>query len=533
MKTSRREAIAALAGWPALAAFLEACRGSRVPAEWDGTDAGGDAALGHKLRSGELLARPPARTEKIGVAILGAGVSGLSAAWTLAGAGRTDFRVYELEGEPGGTARAGRNEISAYPWGAHYVPVPLSPNPDLEALLEAAGGLERRDAEGKPVWSEAALVREPEERLFFRGRWWDGLYPRAGARDEDLAELKRFEAALTRFAESRDAAGRRAFALPRRLSSGAFADLDRLSMADWLDREGFRTPRLRWFAEYGTRDDFGSALRDVSAWAGIHYYAARLSPDGSQPFLTWPEGNGRLVATLRRACAGRLATRHLVFDAVPRERGVSVRVLDAARDEVVAVEAEHAVFALPKLVASRVVAPYRAAPPAFLSAFVYVPWLVANVTLKDRPVERGAPMAWDNVLHDSPSLGYVVATHQAWRDHGPTVLTWYRPFAGEPPDPARRALFSASRADLAAAAVADLATAHPDLPTLVSRVDVYRWGHAMARPSPGLFTGGALEAAARPIGRLRFAHADLSGLPLFEEALDAGVRAARGILEAS
>ncbi len=83
---------------------------------------------------------------------------------------------------------------------------------------------------------------------------------------------------------------------------------------------------------------------------------------------------------------------------------------------------------------------------------------------------------------------------------------------------------------LAATVLADLTTAHPDLPPLVTNLDVWLWGHAMARPAPGLLFGGALEEASRPLGRLRFAHADQSGIPLLEESQDAGVRAAEEVL---
>jgi hypothetical protein len=40
----------------------------------------------------------------------------------------------------------------------------------------------------------------------------------------------------------------------------------------------------------------------------------------------------------------------------------------------------------------------------------------------------------------------------------------------------------------------------------------------------------ALASCARPLGRLRFAHTDLSGMALFEEAQHWGVRAAADIL---
>ena len=83
MKASRREAIAALVGLPALSAFLGACRRTEDGAPFGGVIAGADVLRGHRIRTGELLTRPVARHESVGVAILGAGISGLSAAWTL------------------------------------------------------------------------------------------------------------------------------------------------------------------------------------------------------------------------------------------------------------------------------------------------------------------------------------------------------------------------------------------------------------------------------------------------------------------
>lgn len=536
---SRREAIAALAGLPALSALLASCRNAPERPPFGGSVVGADVLRGHKLRTGELLSRPAARRESVGVAILGAGISGLSAAWTLARAGFTDFRLYELEDDPGGNARSGRNDVSAFPWGAHYVPVPLYRNPALEKLLAEVGALAGRNADGEPEWAEEMLCAEPEERLFFRGLWYEGLYPRAGASREDRAELSRFEREMLRFASLRDAKRRRAFALPRRRSSddAEWTALDRVSMREWLTRSGYSGARLFWFVEYATRDDFGSSLDDTSAWAGIHYFASRLrgtSPDGpfeqTAPFLTWPEGNGRLAKHLVAAAGGRIVTGAVVFDVVPRADGATLRWLDVPRNEVVEVSARHVVYALPRYTAAKVLAPWREAPPAFLRTFEYAPWLVANLTLTGRPADRGFPLSWDNVLYDSRGLGYVVATHQGGRSHGPTVLTYYLVFAGEEPRKAREKLLSATWSELATAALADLTRAHPDLPSLVTNVDVFLWGHAMARPHPGFVWHPDRAALEEPVGRVRFAHADASGLPLFEEAQDAGVRAAEAIL---
>ena len=208
LRLSRRDAIVSLVGLPALsalAAALTACGKKDVGGlPFGGRIVGPDVALGHLLRAGDLLSRPAVRTERVGTAIVGAGVSGLSAAWRLARAHDTDFRVFDLEGAAGGTAISGANDVSAFPWGAHYVPVPASPNRALEAVLEEAGALVSRDADGAPEWAEEMLCREPEERLFFGYAWRPGLYPRDGASPEDLAQLARFRREMNVLAARKD-----------------------------------------------------------------------------------------------------------------------------------------------------------------------------------------------------------------------------------------------------------------------------------------------------------------------------------------
>ena len=52
--------------------------------------------------------------------------------------------------------------------------------------------------------------------------------------------------------------------------------------------------------------------------------------------------------------------------------------------------------------------------------------------------------------------------------------------------------------------------AHPDLPDLVERVDIYKWGHAMVRPTPGFIWGEERTRAQVGPARVHFAHSDLS-----------------------
>ena len=49
-----------------------------------------------------------------------------------------------------------------------------------------------------------------------------------------------------------------------------------------------------------------------------------------------------------------------------------------------------------------------------------------------------------------------------------------------------------------------------------------RHGHAMSIPVPGTRSDPARTALRQARGRLRFAHADLAGYSVFEEAFEAG-----------
>lgn len=524
---TRRELLAALVGAPLAAA---ACR--RRPRRHAGRIVGARDDLGHRVLSGSAssVASSP---ERVPIVIVGAGPSGLSAAWQLERAGEKRFLVLDLEPRAGGTSTFGTDGVVAHPWGAHYVPVPAAHQSDLIALLEEIAAVSRAP-DGRVNGVEGALVRAPEERHFVDGAWHEGLFPASRATAQDLAELARFEKEMTRLATLRDGRGRRAFTLPVRDCSdeAELAALDRISAERWLADNGYRSPLLRWYVEYACRDDYGSLLANTSAWAMLFYFAARRESDGSSaPFLTWPEGNGRIVEHLRRGVGERLLVNQLVLDVLPREDGVELTVFDAQLRKTRTYLADDVVLAIPKLVVRRIVRPFRDAAPPHLAEFHYSAWLVANLHLSGRPRSSGFPFAWDNVLFDSPSLGYVVASHQALADLGPTVWTYYRPFAELGEHSARRVLQDLDHATAAEAIVADLGRAHPDLEDHIERIDVYRWGHAMVTPRPGFVWSEARRAAQAPLGRVVFAHSDLSAIPLFEEAFDRGLIAANAVLQ--
>ena len=384
------------------------------------------------------------------------------------------------------------------------------------------------------------------------GAWQDGLLPSAEGRPATLAQYRAFGQRVGHLQRTLG------FAVPshRVPWTAGHAALDAETFAAWLAREGLGDERLLAHLDYACRDDYGAGLASVSAWAGIHYFASRHgfhAPGDDagerEGVLTWPEGNAwltrRMAAPLVEGAGGRLRAGRVVQRIEAGRQGVTVDAWDAATDTVERWQAINCIVALPVFVAARVVVN----APDFLREAAartrFSPWLVANLhierALHDRP---GAPPSWDNVLYGSAGLGYVDAMHQnLQRVPDATVLTYYSAL-GDAPD-ARRQLLERPWSHWRDAIVAELSVPHPDLREKLRRMDITRYGHAMAVPVPGTLRNGHFQVRNRlspasagheqlqeyerltpSEGRLHFAHSDWSGYSVFEEAFTRGHAAA-------
>jgi hypothetical protein len=416
----------------------------------------------------------------------------------------------------------------------------MKENAALIALLDEMNMLEGRDQYGEPIVAEQYLCRDPEERVFYKGQWFQGLYLRAGASPDDQAQLDRFEAEVNGWVAWRDGRGRRAFTIPVAAASNDLevTELDKISMAEWMSRRGYDSPRLRWLVDYSCRDDYGLTVDQTSAWAGLFYFASRVDGPGqhAQQLMTWPEGNGRLVSHLYDKAKSKVRLGFAAAEIKPLQQsgksGVDVAAIDYEGQSAIGIHADQVIFAAPQFLSRHIISDFRESPPSHVADFEYGSWMVANLFLRERPKDRGFPLAWDNVLYESPSLGYVVATHQRGLDRGPTVFTYYYPLCDASPREARSRLLAADRAAWADVCLTDLQLAHPEIRALVERLDVCRWGHAMIRPTPGFIWSESRRKAAEPFRGIHFAHSDLSGIALFEEAFYHGVRAAEEVLAA-
>ena len=463
--------------------------------------------------------------------IVGGGIAGLAAARRLAQRKHNDFILLELESTAGGNSVSGRNSVAAYPWGAHYLPLPNDESTEVIALLEELGPIRGRDPGGALICDEEMLCADPNERLFDYGRWHEGLIPQLGLSAGDREQYTRFFAQMDTFRHTRGTDDRRAFAIPLDLSSrdADLLALDHLTMENWLAQNAYDSAPLRWYVDYCCRDDYGAGSAQVSAWAGIHYFAsrnARAANADRDAVFTWPEGNGWLVRRIAEPVRDRIRTGCIVFNIESDADGARVDYFDLAAGKSIRLRAQRIICAAPRFIAQRFI---RGIAPA--TGLEYSPWMVANITLDSLPAGHGAPLAWDNVARDSRSLGYVVATHQHLHPvPRETVLTHYWPLDETPPRDARQEALARTHADWCGQIVADLRRPHPDITAHIRRIDIWLWGHGMIRPVPGFIWGGTRAKMLAPHGAIHFAHSDMSGISIFEEAYTRGCHAADAVL---
>jgi protoporphyrinogen oxidase len=513
-----------------------------------GSYVGMNAMRGHTLRDG---AYPQHIEEEVRttVAIVGGGIAGLAVARQLRMAGITDFMLFELEDELGGNSRGMSIEGIACPMGAHYLPTPDERNHDLNELLQE---LKLLHMEGdKRVFDEQHLCHSPQERLLTmqqgKPQWQDGLLP--------LHSPVMPESEHNIYAKYADMVGvlvkNSVFSIPTATApwSNKAQALDQISLAQWLSEQGLSNDTLNWYLDYCCRDDYGAGIKEVSAWAGLHYFASRhgfsvpgsksIQENSNESVLTWGEGNGHLAQQLALPHAAQTKTGNLITRVTPNKNGVTLHLWDVKDKCAELCHAQHVVMCTPLFISKRLLAEY--APEVLVScaqSIHYSPWSVANVYVPSPLGEwPGAPRSWDNVMRlpgqVSPfNLGYVDAMHQSTRptpaSAGPTVLTSYYAYGTDPAQ--RKALFERSWKEQSELVLKDLELAHPDIRQKAKHIDIVRYGHAMAVPTPGVRGSAALEALRRPQqSRVHYAHSDLSAYSVFEEAFYWGTTVGRRV----
>jgi hypothetical protein len=470
---------------------------------------GDDFTLGHRLRDGQLV--PPAgglREAATDVIVIGAGISGLTAAYQLAKAGR-HVVVLEQASQIGGNAKSASWGGIDYSIGAAYLTKPDA-GTTLETLYREIGVLDR-------------AIKVPKGEALFDGRLVEGFWNGGTQKDEAVATTKGIADHFRDLYENRypDIPWKKK---PGGFSRPEFERLDRTPFARYLE-ERKAPPHVRMFCEYYCWSSFGGSAEEISTYAALNFITAEFGD-----VLALPGGNSgvaRALADALRAKGVRIETDSIVSSVAHRGAGVEVAAFQGGAWHRYGSKA--CVVAIPRFIAARIIAGFPDDRRAIVAGMKWRAYVVANVLLSRRP-----SVEWYDAYRiedlDPEEAGWtdlIVADFVASpKTPDRCVLTAYRAL---PYDGGRAQLLTdndfprhrdAVRRDLLPWLHA-LGLGEAD----IADINLARWGHPLVLAQTGQLAAGRLAALSRPFGRAVFAHQDRFGVPAIETAIEAGMRA--------
>jgi protoporphyrinogen oxidase len=452
---------------------------------------------GHSFRSGTDI--------KTNTLIVGGGISGITAAYQLR---QMDFILCELSNQLGGTSTAVQINGTYFSQGAHYdLAYPENYGKEGIELLKNLNII--RHNEFKHLWefteSQYIINRKYESQSYEDGSIREDIL-----RDNDTK--KRFINLVQTFGNE--------MIMPTRLIKTEFHSLNDLTFAEFLKKSIQPEPSFVKGIDYHMRDDYGGTSDQVSALAGIHYFQCR--PYYTKPIEVFspPQGNYYFIQKLiNKIPPERIKNGQLVYHLQRDSDGFMVKVLDRNSRKILNYHVKNVIYAGNKHTLKYT---FPSDYPLF-ERISYAPWAIMNILLKeDIPGER----FWQNEILSGHSsmIGFVDSGSQFTDPGTLRILTVYFCL-----DPASRIILAdiENTKENFCAPVIELISEYfgVKLENLIEEIYIRIFGHAMPIPVPGFLFKD--QNSARSFENFVYAGVDNHRLPLFFEALDSGIQAAK------
>ncbi len=466
-----------------------------------------DMRTGHLVR--DSFNWPEVESEKTELLVVGAGIAGLSAA---ANAPTKDLLVCELSDRIGGSSGSETYQGLQFCQGAHYDLV--YPNYFGKDCLNFFEKLNIIQFNGQTkLWEytdkQYLIDTSFESQCFSGGAFRSDVLPEG-------EEVKMFLDFMDQHIGN--------FMLPSRAIPKNMRALNQIDFLSYLNKNITLSPGFVRAIDYQMIDDFSGEAHQVSALAGMYYYANRPYRTNEIEVFSPPQGNfyfANKIAT--EIDNSQILLKHLVKQIKPLKKGFEVLVADVSQQKVKKILAKHVIYAGQKHALKYI---FPEEYPAFEN-IKYAPWLVVNYVLKENSLTEGH---WQNemVMNNQAFLGFIDSDAQHQKGDK-RVLTAYFCF----PEWQRKNLANLDRTGQQIA----LQTAEKigwyfglrpeQFVPMVEKVFIKAMGHAMPIPVPGyLFNDHNIN---RKHKNLAFAGVDNGRLPLLLEAVDSGLCAVNEI----
>ena len=452
-----------------------------------------DHGTGHLLMTSQEW--PEVKSSETDYLIVGGGLAGLSTAYSLK---NRDFQLYELSDRLGGTS--GAIEGLHFSQGAHYeLAYPDYYGEDVLKLLEELDVIEFES--WKKMWSfkdrEHIIPFARKQRCHEGGEYRNEVITASLVKNRFYELLKDYEGKMP---------------LPTRLINEKYKHLNAITFLDFLEGEIAPTPEFIRQLDYHMMDDWGGRTHQVSALAGIHYFACRPYTTKAVELFSPPQGNAYFAEKIiTHLPAERVKTSHLVAEIVKTGDGFEVTVLDVVNKKRLLVKSNKVIYAGQKH-ALKYIYPKEAG----LFNLEQAPWMVMNFLTSQK---KGAYGFWQNEFlgDNSAFMGFIDSSVQDQKTLGDRrVLTAYycleskdREYLTTVPDKAESIVAETLKY------VSETLGQRPE----IEACHVNVMGHAMTIPSPGFLFNDANHKGSDLI----YAGVDNGRLPLLYEALDSGL----------
>lgn len=483
--------------------------------------------IAHQLRDPKLIRKALQSTKSslhVDTLIAGGGVGGLSCARLLAKNNR-DFLVIDPANEMGGTSASMPFENRQLPSGAHYIMMANDYAKDLHSFYHENKIIEKYEGH-LAQYKQSLIVSDDDtkERSYHNEQWSleIGEYL-----DSPTLLLKKFKDFCRFLSTLRGNDNQLWFSLPTQFSSKdpkALALFD-INFVDYLKQNEMWDSEVEFVVNYACMDDYGCLANQVSAWVGLHYFACR-NQNVTQYTLSSHKGNGFLVdALLSKINPSNLSNNSvLLYSSKHNDLHKSLIYKNSGFHFVYS---KHVVFAgkshaLPYIFPQADIKQIKAA-----KSKQQVPWLTTQLAFELPQNYPLSYLCWDNINKTANSVGYIASNYFQTKFKNPLILTHFYPTMAKM-NISSKDLYKMSQKKLQELVIEDFNLISPELLPFLKSMCFKRSGHAMAICPTGYRLPSIVSQKASG-NSVVLANCDSYGLPLFEEAFQAGVNAYNAI----
>ncbi len=435
--------------------------------------------------------------------IVGGGIAGMSAAYALR---NEDFLLFELSDLLGGSSAGSNYGKISLCHGAHYdLSYPADYGQEVLNMLAELGIVYHDAFSNSWKFSDKKYLipKNKKSRIFDHGIFRNDVLPDGSEKLAFIELMKKYSGSMP---------------MPTRLIDAKFHGFNEVSFLNWLQRRIEVSVEFATGLDYHLKDDYGAGAAEVSALAGIHYFACRPYYTKPVELFSPPEGNyyfiKKIYASLPKE---RIHTSHLVKSIVEKNHGFEVEIIDATKKEITQLTCDKVIYAGHKHALKYIYPPDY---PIFEKT-TYAPWVVVNVVF-DKSMENEA--FWQNeiISDDKALLGFVDSEAQATAQNEKRVFTVY--FCFKPDERKWMSKIEERKQTFVDKTICYLEQYFDQsLKNRIEKVFVKQMGHAMPIPAPGYLLKDGNSKRSNP--NLVYAGVDNGRLPLLFEALDSGISA--------